>query len=155
MKDYVWSLLILCIGTGSLLFAQGSPELQPGENRGFEWVFRQRALPLGYIPSGAGWKALEQKKRMPAVRIHPLETSRGASRSAVQATGAWTLIGPQPLLATFPTAELPAGRTNDLGGSVWAFAVDPRNKNVAYMGGASGGVWKTTDGGLNWTSATD
>ncbi len=32
-------------------------------------------------------------------------------------------------------------------GRVSALAVDPGNANIVYLGGAQGGVWKTTNGG--------
>ena len=34
-------------------------------------------------------------------------------------------------------------------------AVHPSNSNVLYIGGAQGGVWRSTDGGSNWTALTD
>jgi hypothetical protein len=40
-------------------------------------------------------------------------------------------------------------------GRVTALAVDPTNSNVAYVGGAAGGVWKTTDGGTTWSPTFD
>src|SRR5262249_14415794 len=42
-------------------------------------------------------------------------------------------------------------------GRVTALAVDPCDStgNTAYLGGAQGGVWKTTNGGTNWTPLTD
>src|SRR5205085_10877250 len=40
-------------------------------------------------------------------------------------------------------------------GRVSALAIDPRNNNVVYAGGAVGGVWKTTNGGTTWTPLTD
>ncbi|MBI1737804.1 MAG: hypothetical protein HYR58_00975, partial [Acidobacteria bacterium] len=40
-------------------------------------------------------------------------------------------------------------------GRIGAIAVDPTDPNIVYLGGAQGGVWKTTDGGLNWTPLTD
>lgn len=59
----------------------------------------------------------------------------------------WTLIGPRPT-----TNVIGANPTS---GRVSALVVDPRNNNVVYLGAASGGVWKTTDGGSNWTPLTD
>jgi hypothetical protein len=38
---------------------------------------------------------------------------------------------------------------------VTAIAVNPQNNNVVYLGAASGGVWKSTDGGASWTPLTD
>jgi uncharacterized protein (TIGR03437 family) len=36
-----------------------------------------------------------------------------------------------------------------------ALAVDPRNGDVVYAGSSGGGVWKTIDGGKNWSAVTD
>ena len=59
----------------------------------------------------------------------------------------WTFIGPRPT------------RTNtDLGfvtGRVTAIAVDPNNADTVYIGGAQGGVWKSTDAGATWTALGD
>jgi photosystem II stability/assembly factor-like uncharacterized protein len=41
------------------------------------------------------------------------------------------------------------------GGRVVAVAGVPGEENVYYFGGASGGMWKTTDGGLNWKPLWD
>jgi photosystem II stability/assembly factor-like uncharacterized protein len=41
-----------------------------------------------------------------------------------------------------------------ISGRILSVAIDPVNENIAYVGSASGGVWKTTDQGLNWTSVT-
>ena len=36
-----------------------------------------------------------------------------------------------------------------------AVAGEPGNPLVAYVGAASGGIWKTSDGGVNWTPVFD
>jgi photosystem II stability/assembly factor-like uncharacterized protein len=58
-----------------------------------------------------------------------------------------------------PTA-IPKGQTYSparvlVTGRVTAIVVDPTNINIIYIGTAQGGVWKTTDGGLNWAAKTD
>ena len=40
-------------------------------------------------------------------------------------------------------------------GRVTSIATDPSNPNTLYLGSASGGVWKSTDGGSSWTPLTD
>lgn len=41
------------------------------------------------------------------------------------------------------------------GGRVTAVAGVPNNKNVYYFGATGGGVWKTTDAGVNWEPVSD
>ncbi len=58
---------------------------------------------------------------------------------------AWTSIG----LVGQPSANVfTAGCTTTI-------AFDPTNPSVMYVGGTSGGVWKSTNQGSNWVSLTD
>ena len=62
----------------------------------------------------------------------------------------WTSIGPAPI---------PNGQTTSIAtavsGRITAIAVDPADANVVYIGGAQGGVWRTTNGGASWTPLFD
>lgn len=40
-------------------------------------------------------------------------------------------------------------------GRINAIQVDPKNENVIYAASASGGIWKTIDGGQNWNTTMD
>jgi hypothetical protein len=42
----------------------------------------------------------------------------------------------------------------NVGGRTRAFALDIQNENTILAGGVSGGMWRSTDGGLNWTKTT-
>ncbi len=42
-----------------------------------------------------------------------------------------------------------------MSGRVTAFAVDPRDENVFYVGTASGGLWKTVNAGTTFTPVFD
>ncbi|HUW93008.1 MAG TPA: hypothetical protein VMV74_07580, partial [Bacteroidales bacterium] len=42
-----------------------------------------------------------------------------------------------------------------MSGRVTAFAVDPRNENVFYIGTASGGLWKTLNAGTTFSPVFD
>lgn len=41
-----------------------------------------------------------------------------------------------------------------IGGRIVCMAIDPNNSNNLWVGSASGGIWKSTDAGSNWTSVT-
>lgn len=45
--------------------------------------------------------------------------------------------------------------TGNFTGRVSAIACSPTDPNRFFVGGADGGVWRTTDGGANWTPLTD
>lgn len=144
-------VLIACgLGASCAGFAQDQDnDLNEGPemmNARREWLFRQRAYPLGFIPSDARARAVIELNRQLAeqapVRARE-KKPEGLPNAAI--AGTWTLIGPNPtqngILST-------AAWTN-------AIAVDPTNASVAYLGAPEGGVWKTTDGGAHWTPLTD
>jgi hypothetical protein len=144
--------LLLIVTIAACAQPQQLPMLDPGEQDGFQYVVRQRAFPLGYVPSGVDVRALRRIEGMERASRPDLRTG---VLPATAVTGSWVPIGPNPVLANFATADLPAGGTNYFGGSIWAFAVDSNHKNIVYCGGAGGGVWKSTDGGAHWSPLTD
>lgn len=44
---------------------------------------------------------------------------------------------------------------NDVGGRTRAIAFDSRDSNILIAGGASGGIWKSTNGGVTWVKKSD
>ncbi len=58
----------------------------------------------------------------------------------------WSLVGDTKYTLTGGTEG--KGRIN-------VIAVDPNNHDIIYIGAPAGGLWKTTDGGQNWTPLTD
>lgn len=61
----------------------------------------------------------------------------------------WHPIGPRPIVG-----ELLSG-DDDASGRVVSLAVDPRDGATVYAASASGGLWKTTNGGATWVPKTD
>lgn len=57
----------------------------------------------------------------------------------------WTELGPAP---THQAADMYVGRVS-------ALACSPTDPTRYLAGGADGGVWRTTDGGVSWTPLTD
>jgi photosystem II stability/assembly factor-like uncharacterized protein len=64
-------------------------------------------------------------------------TNKTQSSSGVTTTP-WTVQGP-----------------HNIGGRINAIAIDPNNANTILVGAAAGGIFKTTDGGSNWTPVFD
>jgi len=134
--------------------AEGESEPENGDEiraRG-NWFHDQRAYPFQHIPSGALQEAIRQRDAMK-------QRQRAQNQISPQAVitfpgdALWHLMGPQPVNelfsvnSGFPTAS----------GRVTAIAVDPSDATgqTVYIGGAAGGVWKTTNGGTSWTVLTD
>jgi photosystem II stability/assembly factor-like uncharacterized protein len=63
-------------------------------------------------------------------------------------TANWVSINPTGMFYAFNNTSYISGRTNGI-------AFHPTNQNIFYIAAAQGGVWKTTDGGINWTALTD
>ncbi|HEU5430999.1 MAG TPA: hypothetical protein VFU81_05015, partial [Thermomicrobiales bacterium] len=122
-----------------------------------DWFFEQRAGRNG-IPKGARARALAQAAKLP--NGGPSQPRAGNSRTgppspftappAASPGYDWALIGPKPITGS--------GASSPWSGRVAAVAPDPSNDNTIYIGAASGGVWKTTDGGAttpSWKPLTD
>lgn len=75
--------------------------------------------------------------------------------AAVVAVGLSSLLGQKVDMSLFhgmrPRSIGPAG----MSGRVTAIAADPRNYDVFYVGTASGGLWKTTSGGIRFEPVFD
>src|SRR5882724_3707203 len=62
-------------------------------------------------------------------------------------TTAWAPIGPAPLNS--------ATASGNVSGRLTGVAAHPTDVNTIYVAPAGGGVWKTTNGGTNWSPLTD
>jgi photosystem II stability/assembly factor-like uncharacterized protein len=131
------------------------------------WFYEQRARPLGFIPFGIRQQAVRQRDAMRererqlgigSFAIQPVVSARTTATGNVPPPPpqtippnptTWTPIGPQPLTSAFSIAiKQVSGRTS-------AVAVDPTDPNVVYIGGAQGGIWKSTDAGATWMPLSD
>jgi len=81
---------------------------------------------------------IDVQARTRAVLHARLIKARMMARTGLDALGTWQLRGPLNV----------GGRVADLAG-------DPADANKFYVGAASGGVWKTTDGGATFTPIFD
>lgn len=105
-----------------------------------EFILTRRAGGPGMkIAFDAYSKAVEQKSSIPEDRNLPGSKTR---------TTNWISINPIGMFYQRTNANYISGRTNSI-------AFHPTNPNIFYIAAAQGGVWKTTDGGVNWTVLTD
>lgn len=104
----------------------------------------QRAYPNDTVDWSAWDKASAHRDQMPPARIGPV----GPDDSPA---GTWTFVGPKNLDTPYRTYwGLPpvSGRVN-------AIAVHPTVPTTLYIGGAGGGLLRSTNGGTDWTSLSD
>jgi hypothetical protein len=144
---------------------QGVERERPGEAEGGQesavhdplagysgWFFGQRAAPGRHVPAGAWAAAVRKTQAMKAASAH------GAANTLSAPT--WQNLGPAPTNQDVKTYSDPVwsnwgGGIYRATGRVTAMAVDPKNAQVVYEGGADGGVWKSSDGGHTWRSVSN
>jgi len=108
-------------------------EMHIGMLRGSEFAGR-----LNYNARGA---AIEQKLF--------LERQQQQNPSYLSLTPNWVQLGPSPI---------PNGQTTPsvaVSGRVTSIAIHPTNPNLLYIGTANGGVYRSANGGTNWTPIFD
>jgi len=116
---------------------------KPGEAQSYFW---QKRTPKGEkIVSIENYlEAQEQMRSLPQFsttlnRFLTAEESVALRASAENVPSAgWTELGP-----------------GNIGGRTRAMLINPQNPNIMYAAGVTGGVWKTTNAGQNWTPVSD
>lgn len=100
----------------------------------WEWFWSTRLLPDGTLPPAdinqVEWQAYLDK--------HP------EAAAADNTPANWTSMGP----TTSNSGYFGLGRIN-------CMAFHPTNSSIFWAGAPAGGLWKTTNGGSNWTPLTD
>ncbi|MGB8192462.1 MAG: T9SS type A sorting domain-containing protein [Chitinophagaceae bacterium] len=98
-----------------------------------------RAYPFKSIPEGKfdqGFRKLKADEER-----HRIMRSASRNEAALEAIAPWTPLAPK-----------------NFGGRILCLAFHPTNQNTMWVGSASGGLWKTTNGGtgaangINWTN---
>ena len=91
----------------------------------------------GDLPAERYETARQRMERMPVVSV---ATGRGVtSKAGKQADlGAWQALGP-----------------GNQGGRTKSLVIHPQDPKIMYAGAVTGGVFKTIDGGQNWTAMSD
>src|SRR5229473_6522406 len=120
-----------------------------------EWFLKDRRLSNGSVAAGLRLKALQHVDAMRAAeKLRGVNSNAALTPATFPGPTSWTLIGPQPLITAGPQITPFNGGPNN-SGRVAAIAVDPKNRDIAYLGAAAGGAWKTTDAGAHWMPLTD
>jgi photosystem II stability/assembly factor-like uncharacterized protein len=111
------------LSSPDFLHGDERPLLEPGD-----FLTAQRTGAPGLpVPAGAHGRAVAEAQRL---------AQQTALRSPVLATTPWESMGP-----------------TNVGGRVLDIAIDPRSDSTLFIAAASGGVWKSVDGGTSFTPA--
>ncbi|HEU4386983.1 MAG TPA: hypothetical protein VFV34_04235, partial [Blastocatellia bacterium] len=101
-------------------------------------MLRGRPIDLPNDPREAALAQMEKQEAQAG--------KQSAGISPMVNTTTWTFLGPAPI---------PLGQTSStrvpVSGRTIAIAVHPTDENTVYVGTAQGGLYKSTNGGTNWT----
>ena len=122
-----------------------------------EWFYKQRSSASGRIPAGARFRAFQHMQRMMTAEGKLVLRPDGSyAEMAPQSwltpqgavTSGWTSIGPTPTTGGF---------FSPVTGRIMTIAMDPSDAsgNTVLIGGAMGGIWRSTDAGGHWTAVGD
>src|SRR6266849_6009369 len=122
-----------------------------------EWFYKQRSSVNGRIPAGARFRAFQHMQRMMAAEGKLVLRPDGSyAEMAPQSwltpqgavTSGWTSIGPTPTTGGF---------FSPVTGRIMTIAMDPSDAsgNTVLIGGAMGGIWRSTDAGGHWNAVGD
>ncbi|MCX6164603.1 MAG: hypothetical protein NTU73_07025, partial [Ignavibacteriae bacterium] len=99
------------------------------------WFYEQRMYPNNYIPENAYENAFIHKNNLKQKSGYYFD-------NAVT----WSNLGPTPGYYF---------SYGNISSRITSIKYDPNNPNILYLGAAFGGIWKSTNGGLNWIQKTD
>ena len=150
-------------------FMIGKINKEDYRNRRTEHINRLRGIERGkpHDPGARGRaiRQLDRQEGMPDKNTQTLrlgdandpspDVSAGGVMGAADANSssnspAWTSIGPAPI----PNGQT-SGLAHAVSGRVTVIAIHPTNSDIAYVGTAQGGVYRTLDGGATWTAIFD
>ena len=135
-----WLVFLLMVG--GMVGAEGLPPGDHDRSRGEEERIRQREQ---WFFESRGLGGVE---RPDLIRASAVEQLRSASEGGRDILTRWRNLGPESM-TMFDWAM------GNVAGRVAALAVDPTDENTMYLGAASGGLWKTVNGGASWAPIFD
>jgi len=152
MRSKLFLLLGLCLGLVGATAAQGVPVPDPDQQFEGPLTLREAYFAKRRVDP---WQFSLQTA---AARLHALEQRERAEQSQSRIptvsgnAPVWVPIGPAPITGgqTPVSADFPS----PVSGRVSAIAIDPVDGAV-FVGGAQGGVWRSTDTGATWQPLTD
>lgn len=102
-----------------------------------EWFMFQRQFPFDKVPDGARRIALDEARERALVYGPDIPQAN------------WTSIGPLPTTSAFP------GNGGFTSGRINAIAVSPADPQLLLIGSATGGIWRSSNGGASFSPVSD
>ncbi len=126
-----------------------------------EWFLRGRVVP-GKSSAELRHRAYQAKMQARAARRARAQAAHADSQPPPP-SGTWTALGPVPLASDASAPNQVQQDYHQVAGRATAVAIDPADTsgNTVYIGGAQGGVWKSTNAATNnansvtWSAITD
>ncbi len=126
-----------------------------------KWFLHGRVVP-GKVAADLRHRAYQAKMQARMARGAMAHAALPNSPLPPPSSGDWTPLGPVPL-ASNASGSSSGQNYNQVSGRATAVAIDPADPsgNTVYIGGAQGGVWKSTNAGTStannviWTPITD
>ncbi|MBZ5620098.1 MAG: hypothetical protein LAQ69_15440 [Acidobacteriia bacterium] len=103
-----------------------------------QYFIEQRVPGGGLLPIERYLEADRHAQRMPRYSLRAGRLLSEVASDAAATFGTWESLGP-----------------GNVGGRTRGLVIHPRDSNTMWLGGATGGVWKSTDGGKSWKPQTD
>jgi hypothetical protein len=125
-----------------------------------EWFLHGRVLP-GKSSAELRHREYQTKMQARAVRLARAHAAAQPASDAPLSSGGWTPLGPVPLASDATGTGFQD--YHQVSGQATAVAIDSADPtgNTVYIGGAQGGVWKSTNAAtsiannVTWTALTD
>jgi photosystem II stability/assembly factor-like uncharacterized protein len=102
----------------------------------WEWFWKPRVYPSGQFPN--------PMQLYNATVLRARGVQQQSSNARLTPFSNWTALGP----TVSPGDIRGLGRVN-------CVRVDPSNSSILWVGTASGGVWRSSDAGVSWSTTTD
>ncbi len=137
-------------GEGRYFASDGGSQGASGESEKYEspeerlrWFLFQRTFPFKTLPSQGRANAFAAQRF-----LRRAGETKDQLLEEPQAVPHWEPIGPIPIMAKFPSMGATSGRIN-------AIAISPADPKLILVGGATGGIWRSVDGGESFTPVSD
>lgn len=149
------NLLLGLLFATTFAFAQGDADIPPKFSSSIspeayhrlrnEYVDLLRGLPADPSLRQTAINRMATQKKV----ARSMQAAQAAAGSFSITPPQWIALGPAPIPNGQVAGALPVS------GRVTSFVIDPNNSNKLYLGTAQGGVYRSLDGGANWTQIFD